>query len=94
VLGLGHKVLNKKNSSLEYLNIAAYPFYILHMLMLTIVGILIIQLPIGIWEKYGIIVILTICSTFVVYDIGVKRTNLTRMLFGMRLLNKSKKRDN
>jgi glucan biosynthesis protein C len=93
-LGFGHKVINKKNSILDYLNSAAYPFYILHMVMLTIVGILIIQLPIGIWEKYGIIVILTICSTFVVYDIGVKRTNLTRILFGMKPLIKSEKKDN
>ncbi|MFA7089327.1 MAG: acyltransferase family protein [Bacteroidales bacterium] len=83
ILGYGHRYLKKSNNTLKYLSSAAYPFYIFHMLVNTMVGFYVIQLPFGAGIKYAIIVVLTILSTFIVYEI-IKRIPIIRFAFGIR----------
>lgn len=83
ILGLGHRYLNKNNNTLKYLSSASYPFYIFHLLLNTVVGFYIIKLPFGAGIKYSLIVMLTIISTFLVYEI-VKRIPVIRFLFGIK----------
>lgn len=83
ILGYGHRFLNKSNNLLKYLASASFPFYIFHLLVNTIIGFFIIKLPICIGVKYVIIVVLTIISTFGVYEV-VKRFPFVRFLFGIK----------
>lgn len=83
ILGFGHRSLKTNHRVLNYLSSASYPFYIFHLLLNTIVGFYIIKLPFGAEIKYSIIVVLTILSTFLVYEF-VKRISVIRFLFGIK----------
>ena len=86
ILGFGHRYINKNNNTLKYLSTASYSFYIFHLLLNTVVGFYIIKLPFGAGIKYSVIVVLTILSTFLVYEI-VKRIPIIRFLFGIKNAN-------
>lgn len=88
-LGLGHKFLNRTNRVLNYAREAAYPFYILHLPIDTLVAYFIVQMKADIAVKYILINIFTIALTLGVYEI-IKRVNLLRFLFGMRTKQKIK----
>jgi peptidoglycan/LPS O-acetylase OafA/YrhL len=91
ILGFGHRYLNKDSKLLRYLSEAGYPFYILHMPVNTIIGYFVIQWPVGVAVKCLVINVLTILTTLLVYEVLVKRTNVTRFLFGMRPKRQPKK---
>jgi len=84
ILGYGHRYLKMSNNTLKYLSSAAYPFYIFHMLVTTLVGFYVIKLPFGAGIKYSIIVVSTILLTFLVYEI-IKRIPIIRFAFGIRI---------
>ncbi|HPS13729.1 MAG TPA: acyltransferase family protein, partial [Prolixibacteraceae bacterium] len=86
ILGLGHRFLNQSNRLLKYLSSASFPFYLLHLLMNTLVAFYVIKLPIGIGPKYLIIVIVTIASTFGLYEI-IRRIPVLRYLLGIKKAN-------
>lgn len=88
ILGLGHRFIKSGGPALKYLSEAAFPFYILHLPINTLVGYFIIKLPMGVAPKYISIVILTIALDFMVYEI-LKRMNLFRFLLGMKLLSQN-----
>jgi glucans biosynthesis protein C len=86
ILGAGHLWLNRENRVLQYTREAAYPFYILHLPVLTLVTWWVIRLDLNVFVKYALIVTVTVLLTFIVYDLIVKRINLLRFCFGMKLL--------
>ena len=49
-----------------------------------LIGYFVIRWGIGVFPKFIIIVTGSLLVTFALYEILVKRTNLTRFLFGMR----------
>ena len=71
---------------LRYLSEAAYPFYILHLPVDTLVAFYVIQLNIGVVAKYILIVVATTVATLMFYDLLVKRVGLLRFCFGMKPL--------
>lgn len=83
-LGLGHRFLNRTNRVLDYLTEASYPIYILHYLILALIGYSIAGLAWPVELKYLIILSLAVAATMLAYDLLVKRTNVTRFLFGMK----------
>ncbi|MFN2272373.1 MAG: acyltransferase, partial [Anaerolineae bacterium] len=92
ILGFGRRWLSRGSRLLSYLSEASYPFYILHMPINTIVGYFVIQWPVGIAIKYLVINVVTILATYTVYEVLVKRTQVTRFLFGMKPKRREKKR--
>jgi hypothetical protein len=80
--------LRRKPASLdrvaEYVSEAQLPFYILHMTSLVVIGFYVVQWEINAFLKYIVISLASFVITLVVYDIGVRRTRLTRFLFGIR----------
>ena len=92
ILGFGHKYLSRSGKMLAYLSEVSYPFYILHLPINTIVGYFVIQWPVGIAVKYPVIVVVTILATFAVYEALVRRTSVTRFLFGMKPRSRRLKR--
>lgn len=83
LLGLGRRFLNRDSSWLRYLSEAAFPVYVLHLPVNTLVGYWIIKLDVPVLVKYVLIVVLATAATFMLYE-GFKRIRLLRFLLGMK----------
>ncbi|MCI0613353.1 acyltransferase family protein [bacterium] len=83
ILGFGSKYLQRNNAFLKYANQAVYPFYIVHQTVTVILGYHMVSWTAGIPMKFFILALGTFGGSFLVYEI-VKRSNLTRILFGLR----------
>ena len=68
----------------QYAGEAQLPFYILHMTPIVVIGFYVVQWDASALVKYIVITLSSLVVTLVLYDIGVRRTRLTRFLFGMR----------
>src|SRR4029079_7338794 len=67
-----------------YLALAALPVYVLHQPILVAVGDVVIQWDAPSIVKYAAIVVGSFVLIFAVYDLLVRRTRVTRFLFGVR----------
>ena len=85
ILSLGVKYLNFNNRVVSYGNDAVLPFYILHQTVILVVGWFVIQWNIGIFPKYLIIVIISFPLILAIYELLIRRINIVRFFFGMRL---------
>jgi glucan biosynthesis protein C len=85
LLAYGRRFLNFSNRFLKYFAEGAYPIYILHQTILVVIAFFVVQWGLGVGAKYVIIVALSFLGTILAYDILVRRTNITRFLFGMKL---------
>jgi len=83
ILGLGHRLLQRKTTALRYLSEVAFPFYILHLPVTTLVGFYLIRLDTTIAVKYLLIVALSILLTLAACE-PVKRIGMLRLLLGMK----------
>jgi hypothetical protein len=91
LVGYGKHYLNRKHASLNYLNQAVYPFYILHQTVIVLIAYYIVQSPNeSILSKYIYIVMITFFVTVLIYHLLVRPYALTRFLFGMKPKEKSK----
>ncbi|MDD5171158.1 MAG: acyltransferase family protein [Syntrophales bacterium] len=90
-LGFAKKCLSFSNSFLKYASEAVLPFYILHHMVIIIVGFYVIQWDIPVLAKYGSIIAISFVLIMLLYEFVVKRTNVTRLLFGMRPMPKGVK---
>jgi len=84
LLAYGRRLLNFTNRFLRYFAEGAYPIYILHQTILMAIAFFVVQWSLGVAAKYAIIVALSFAGTVLAYDILVRRTNITRFLFGMK----------
>jgi hypothetical protein len=85
ILGYGQKYLHFTNKLQPNANEAAYPFYILHQTVIIVIGYWVVQWDANLWLKFSVIALASFAGTLLLYDICVKRTNVTRVLFGMKL---------
>ena len=86
ILSLAARFLNFSNKVLAYGSEAVLPFYILHQTIILLVGWFVIRWNIGILPKYLIIAVVSLPLIMALYELLVRRTNVTRFLFGMRPL--------
>ncbi|MFC2040777.1 acyltransferase family protein [Chloroflexota bacterium] len=90
ILGFGSRFLNFNNRFLGYATEAVLPFYILHQTIILIIGFFVVQWSMGIAPKYFIICTTSFAAIMAIYEILVRRINVFRFLFGMRLTKKLK----
>jgi peptidoglycan/LPS O-acetylase OafA/YrhL len=90
ILGFGSRYLNFSNRFLKYANEAVLPFYILHQAVILAIGYYIVRLHLPIAAKFFIIVTVSLLTILGLYDVLVKRINMLRFLFGMRLIPASR----
>ncbi len=90
ILGFGSRFLNFNNKFLGYANEAVLPFYILHQTIILIIGFFVLQWSMGIAPKYFIITTSSFVAIMAIYELLVRRINILRFLFGMRLKRKPK----
>jgi surface polysaccharide O-acyltransferase-like enzyme len=84
VLALGKRFLFFTNRTLGYVSEATYPFYILHMTVVVLVGFPVMKWNLGIGGRYLFVVIASILATIGTYEVLVRRWKVARFLFGMR----------
>ena len=76
-LGLGSRVAG-------YANEAVLPFYVLHQTAVVAIGFYVVRSQLAAPAQYLLISFASVAATLLVYDLGVRRLALTRLLFGMR----------
>src|SRR5574341_649154 len=84
-LGFGANHLNFSTPWLKYANEAVLPFYILHQTVLLSVGYFVVQWHIPDLVKWLVIVPISFTIIMGVYEYLVRRNNILRFLFGMKL---------
>jgi len=85
VLALAKKFLSGTNRFLKYASRASYPFYILHFVLMLVIGYYVMQLRMGLAAEFVILSVLTFVATLGSYELLVKRIRATRFLFGMKV---------
>jgi glucan biosynthesis protein C len=89
ILGFGQKYLNVDNRALRYARNAAYPFYVLHQTVIVAIGFYVVQWSADVLVKFLVIAVCSLVATIGLYDLLVRRTNVTRFLFGMKPLRRT-----
>jgi hypothetical protein len=83
-----HRDVGRKPSLMDrvgaYARDARLPFYVIHQMPIVLIGFYVVQWPISALAKYLVITLSSIVASLVLYDIGVRRTRVTRFLFGVR----------
>ena len=85
LLGFGHRFLNGSNRFLAYTNEAVLPFYILHLTIIFIFCFYIIQWDSSIFTKFFAMACISFVVIMAIYELLVRRLNILRFLFGMKL---------
>jgi peptidoglycan/LPS O-acetylase OafA/YrhL len=67
-----------------YLTLAALPLYVLHQPVVVAFAYAVVGRPAPILVKYAAIVAGSLAVILVVYEYAIRRTRVTRFLFGMR----------
>ena len=88
MLSLGAKYLNFNNKVLAYANETVLPFYLLHQTVIVCVGWFVIPWNMGILPKFLIIAVVSFPLILLLYELPVRRFNVVRFFFGMRLKKK------
>ena len=88
LLGYARQFFRSANKFLAYFGQAGYPLYIIHQTVIIILGFYVVQWQAGVLLKLLTIMVGSFVITTVLYDLAVKRTNITRFLFGMKPLKK------
>jgi glucan biosynthesis protein C len=91
ILGFGRRWLDFDHPVLAYAREAAYPFYILHQTVIVLIGYYVVQWDIGVWPKFLLVCLVSVPAILLVYEVLVKRTSVTRFLFGMKPRRRGKR---
>ncbi|MHB1132240.1 MAG: acyltransferase family protein [Chloroflexota bacterium] len=83
-LGFGQRYLRASGPLLTYASEAAYPFYILHQTVIVVLGYYVVPWPVAAWLKFAALALGSLALTLGLYDLGVRRFNPVRFLFGMK----------
>jgi peptidoglycan/LPS O-acetylase OafA/YrhL len=84
IFGFASKSLDRPSDAIRYANQAVYPFYILHQTVIIVFGYHLIRWEMSIPVKFSILVVVTFVVCWILYEFLIRRTNLTRVLFGMK----------
>lgn len=91
VIGLGRLHLDRPYRWLPYANEASYPFYIWHQTVIVVAGFYIVQLPLGVWPKWVLVMAAGLLGSLAAYELLVRRWRPMRFLFGMRPIPRSQR---
>lgn len=89
ILGIGMQYLTVGSPKLDYANGGVLPFYIFHQTVLLVVGYFVLQWGLPDVLEWAVIVVISFAAIMVLYEFGVRRFNLMRFLFGMKMLKRA-----
>lgn len=84
ILAYARRYLNKDSASRKKLNIAIYPFYLLHQPIIIVVSYFVIHLQLPILLKAILIILISLTIIWSVYRFLIVPFNATRLIFGMK----------
>jgi hypothetical protein len=87
MLGHGMRYLTKPAPFLQYANEAVLPFYVMHQTVLLSVGYFVVQTGLPDLVKWFVIAVISFGIVMGLYEFLVRRFNVLRLLFGMKLLH-------
>jgi glucan biosynthesis protein C len=67
-----------------YANDAVLPFYVLHETVIVVIAYFVLGWRIGAAAQFLLISLTSLAATLLLYDLGVRRTPVTRFLFGLK----------
>jgi glucan biosynthesis protein C len=88
ICGFASRHLRFSNGFLKYANDAVLPFYILHQTIILTIGFYVLRLDTGLWVEYLLIATSSFLVIMAIYELLIRRVNLLRFLFGMKLLHR------
>lgn len=86
VLNLGIRWLDFENAVLAYMAESILPFYVLSHPVVVFVGSAVVDLHLGVWPKFLLVVGISLPATLAIYELLVRRWPLTRLVFGLKPL--------
>jgi hypothetical protein len=89
LISLASRYLTGTNKFLKYANSAVLPFYILHQTVIIVIGFYVIQWNSGVGIKYLTVSTTSFTAIMILYEFLIRRVNILRFLFGMRLKRKT-----
>ncbi len=84
--GFASRYLRFRNGFLKYANEAVLPFYILHQTIILTVGYYVLPLDTRLWIEYLIITTISFIVIMALYELLIRRINVLRFLFGLKML--------
>jgi glucan biosynthesis protein C len=84
ITGFAKKYLSRDSITLQYLNKAILPFFIIHQTVIVALGFYLVQSGFSIGLKYISLSIMSGLIIYLLYEFLIKRTRITRFLFGMQ----------
>jgi peptidoglycan/LPS O-acetylase OafA/YrhL len=82
--GMAKHYLNKPSPVLRYLNEAVYPYFIIHQTIIVALGYYIVQWQMPLMIKCILLIGLSVLMIMATYHLLIRKTKLTRFLFGMK----------
>jgi peptidoglycan/LPS O-acetylase OafA/YrhL len=67
-----------------YASEAVLPFYVLHQTVIVLLAVYVVDWPMNLALKYLTICVISFVVIVAIYDVAVRRTRVTRFLFGMK----------
>lgn len=84
LLALAKRYLSDTNLFLKYASRASYPFYILHFFLMVVISHFVFKGHLGIAAEFISLSLLTFIATLASYELLVRRTKVTCVLFGVK----------
>ena len=88
LLGWARRKLSFSTAMLAYLTESAFPVYLLHQSAIVIPGYFLIRLPLGMWTKFILLLVISTMLTISVYHLLVRPYSVPRLLCGMKTTRK------
>jgi hypothetical protein len=83
VIYLGIRWLNSPNRALRYAEESILPVYVIHHPFVLLVASFVVTWNLGVWPKFLVILVVVATLTLSIYEFGVRRWGVTRLLFGL-----------
>ena len=87
ILNLADKYLNKRSKVVKTMNEMVLPFYIIHFVVLSVVGFYIVQLDFLVISKFMLIFLISLVAIFLLLLL-IREFNALRFIFGMSITKK------
>jgi surface polysaccharide O-acyltransferase-like enzyme len=86
LLYLGLRWFEFRNKALEYMQESVLPVYVIHHPIVLLIASFVVTGSAGVWPKFAAILVLTFALTLGIYEFGVRRWRVTRIMFGLKAL--------
>lgn len=83
VLYLGIRWLNFPHPAITYARDSVLPVYVIHHPFVLLIASFVVTWNAGVWPKFFLIVVPVFAITVAIYEFGVRRWNVTRVIFGL-----------